>query len=77
MTTKTFTHHNIKVSGTQLEALRDAADGCLFRKREDGTFVRRPTVDALIGLSLLSARFPHSITDAGLAIIEAADDLER
>ena len=55
----------MKLSPAQIEALLDASAGCLYRQRENGTYVRRPTVDGLINRGLLKPGFPNEITDLG------------
>lgn len=65
---------NEKLSPAMLEALRGSQAGELFAPRENGTFVRRSTVDALINRDLIGARFPHFITDDGEALINSIDE---
>lgn len=63
----------MRLSNAMLNALRDADAGVLFHRREDGTFVRQSTVDALIMRDLLSPRFPNEITDEGRRTLVRAE----
>lgn len=64
-----------RLSPAMMDALRDAAAGALYARREDGTYVRDSTVTALINRDLLWPGFPHGITNEGLRVLIEAGHL--
>ena len=59
----------MKLTDPQVQALRAADDGNLYQKRPDGRYHSQATIDGLIFLGLISARFPNWVTVDGREVL--------